>query len=153
MQHAKYATEIPVHRCGIAMDTSVYPRVVTWCRIAPAGTPDTNGGSEDDSGRAGIDRRKRSGQNRENAGRRRTLNDTESSPEVSMRRQNAAVRAFTSDGDSGPLREPSRSAAARQIADRPTLGENYGMPIADVARQVGFRPPRASKILTRGLSS
>jgi hypothetical protein len=56
-----------------------YGRVSTSiasCRIAPAGTPDTNGGSEDDSGRAGIDRRKRSGQNQENGGRRRTLNDT-----------------------------------------------------------------------------
>jgi hypothetical protein len=51
-----------------------------------------------------------------------------------MRRQNAAVRAFTSDGDSGPLREPSRSAARGQSAV-PRLGRK----LRDANRQC--RPP------------
>jgi antitoxin component HigA of HigAB toxin-antitoxin module len=50
-------------------------------------------------------------------------------------------------------REPSRSAAGVRAEIVRGLVENYGMAIADVARQVGLSTSGASKILTGGLST
>jgi hypothetical protein len=53
--------------------------------------------------------------------------------------------------DGTAKREPSRSAAGSQEADRPRLGRSYGMPITDVARQLRISTSGASKVLTRRL--
>jgi antitoxin component HigA of HigAB toxin-antitoxin module len=61
------------------------------------------------------------------------------------------LAAATSTDD--PKREPSGAAACGANEDIRGLVENYGVSVAEIARQVGISTSGVSKILSRTLST